>query len=151
MTMETPRGIWPRRTHSWGWAILLGLIILACGAVMGSAITYRIMANHRWDMPGPPDRMPEQIVAHLRHELGLNDEQTNAISEIFSKSYQKMESLRVKVQPEFEAEMDAVHAAVAAVLNPEQKKLWNERIQRMREHFPPKSMPPPPPINANGP
>lgn len=133
-----------RRT--WWHTLLLGSTVLVCGMVIGSALTVVVLS--RRDMPPfiPPEEMPERITSDLRKELGLTDEQADAIRAIFTQGMAEVDKIRAEFEPKMDAHMDAVRKRVEAVLSPEQAKRWNARCEEMRQRVrPPRMLPPPPP------
>ncbi len=126
-----------RPAGPWLKAVLLGSAILLSGMIIGGVLTYGVLSRERLGDPFPPERTPIRIVERIRHDLRLTDDQAKAVLDIFTNHHERMETVRMKVQPEVEAEMEAARKEVDAVLTPEQRPAWNKRCQEMRERFRP--------------
>jgi len=127
-----------RPASPWLKAVLLGSAILLSGMVIGGVATYGVLSKGRLADPSPAEHTPIRIVERIRHDLDLRDDQAKAVIDIFTRHHERMETVRMKVQPEVEAEMEAARKEVEAVLTPEQRPKWNKRCQEMRERFRPR-------------
>lgn len=116
------------------WLSVCGLLILAAGVSVGVLVGSHL----RRPSLGSGPFLPE-LSAHLRdsiasqqevwEELELDDSQRQNLKVLFSKHYQRVETLRadlVRLSHE-------VHAAVSGVLTPEQRRRLDEIKERYAE------------------
>lgn len=115
--------------------VLLGFLILVCGMVIGGGLTTRILWKRVESNILHPRLIPERIVEHMESSLDLSPEQTEQIREIFARSFERFDELRVEMEPLVKAELDSIREEVAAVLTPEQLEKWNRRFDRMRKRW----------------
>lgn len=120
-------------TAPWLKGFLLGCAILGSGMIIGAALAYGLLSGQRQADAVPGDHSPARLVERIRGDLHLTDDQAKAVLDIFTLHHARMETIRMKVQPEVEAEMDAARKEVDAVLTPEQRPAWNKRCQEMRD------------------
>ena len=129
-----------RRGRPAAWRqIALGLAILFCGVVMGSAgtmlATRRVLSR---GMP-PADKAARGLTQRMDAQLNLSPKQKHQVAEIVSRH---LKALRATRKEQFRL----MHDEVAAVLTPEQAAAWRrgfERFQRSgpdhpRDHRPPR-------------
>lgn len=110
---------------------VLGVFIGAAGAFFYG------WHSGRWHRPFDRHRM----VRHLRHDLNLNDSQTQQLDQILQETGKKYSDLEAKMDPEFEAVRQATRDRIRAILNPQQLVKFNELVRRFDEsrkgHGPP--------------
>ncbi|MFC1572720.1 Spy/CpxP family protein refolding chaperone [Candidatus Eisenbacteria bacterium] len=119
-----------RPRHGWTRGLLLGGLILICGAVIGAAVTSHLLWNRFVRSAWSPDRLPMRMTEHLVEDLDLTDEQAEQVKEIVEGRRKAMRALRDEIHPRFEAELEQMRQEIEAVLTPEQAERWNERIER---------------------
>lgn len=141
MEPNTPEIHLPVAAGKKNWIAACGLsaILLLCGMVLGGVITFKYMTSRMMDEGSRQERTPERIVEKLRGEFGLDDTQAAAILDVFTRGHEKLEAIRVKVDPDVEREMETIRVEVEQYLNSEQKEKWNKRVQEMRERHRPKA------------
>jgi Spy/CpxP family protein refolding chaperone len=127
----------PRRRRRWGRTVLLGALILACGMVVGAALTMHLRWPRLLRAAHPWERAPERIVSRMSGQLDLTQEQETQIQGILAKHHLAMEGIRTEVEPRVEAQMDSMRREVEGVLTPEQARRWTDRFEKMRRHWPP--------------
>lgn len=144
--------------------------VLACGlgiVAMGAA-----MAQDQAPPPPPSGQMqgppgghggmmdPGRRAEHMKHELGLSNDQTAQVKAILEDSHTKMEAVRSNSsasQEDRHSQMMTIHQAendkIEALLTPDQKTKYQAMQQHMRDRMrggpggPPAgdTAPPPPP------
>jgi Spy/CpxP family protein refolding chaperone len=108
----------------------LGLLIFACGAVIGSSLVLRRVAR-RIETGRDPIAMQGRLLGSLKDELKLTDEQQAKVKAIFDQHRPAIDAARKAVAEEF----GKTTADVDAVLSPEQRKELQAMIARWRSPF----------------
>jgi hypothetical protein len=99
-------------------ALIAGVIFIPEGA----------FAQQRGQPPSPPSA--SEIVAKMKQQLNLSDEQVNQITPVFEAEIQRMESLRTQATTRMEALRNDTESKLAQYLTPEQLAEWkNNRPQ----------------------
>lgn len=133
MNTEKNSLIPPVPRHQWWRWFFFYLCIFICGGFLGSVLTQALIWHH--GPFGPPsgpkdlDERANHIVARMRDDFGLTDEQTNQIRTIVKKN---MVSLEDTLQSNF----DGMNLEIRAVLNNEQISKFNEWINKRLERLP---------------
>ena len=116
--------------------------IFACGVVVGAVGGRHIAAKNKPDKPpqGPSsDGFGMRVMRKLGDEIGLTPEQRAAIDPIISKAGDELRELRRESVKQTTVVIEAMDAAVAAQLTPEQRekfiKLKEEQKARMKALF----------------
>lgn len=117
--------------------------IFACGVVVGAVGGRHITAKGKPDRPpaqGPSsDGFSMRVMRKLGDEIGLTPEQRTAIDPIINKAGEELRELRRESVKQTTVVIEAMDAAVAAQLTPEQRekfiKLKEEQKARMKALF----------------
>lgn len=126
----------PRARVPWRTAVALAAVIFVSGVVLGTSVGFAL-AHARFDgHPPPHDKMPEMIIGRIRKDLRLNQEQVEKVAVIVRESHGRLEALRMQVEPDVHAEMEAMQRRVREVLTPSQQTVWDARCREMRERRP---------------
>jgi hypothetical protein len=123
----------PRKRRRWR-TVALGLIILLCGALLGSGATI-IVVKHFFDVVHTPGAAAKRITAQMRRKLDLSDEQTAKVRAILLKRESALRAIFAEMQPRLEEQLQRAREEVAAVLDPEQARDWQRRFDRMEERW----------------
>jgi len=126
--------------------IALAAIIFAGGGATG----WGVAMLHRPPPPmfgEPPAPRVSDMVARLRDELLLSDDQARQVKEIYQQRNDALQAIREKMGPQLKAEYDKLNEQMKQVLNPAQFQRWHERFQDVRSRM----LPPPPPRGPGGP
>jgi hypothetical protein len=122
-----------------GWLrnLALGLVLLLCGAAIGSVVTAVVVERGPFHGMKRPEHLSELIAHRIKTKYGLNDEQEQKLRGIFEEHGKKLADIRADVQPRVEAEHEALQKAVETVLTPEQASDWEKEFEQMRRawHF----------------
>ncbi len=129
-----------RFVHHWKTAIAVSLLAFASGAVVGVAGTLHFVSNNLHRFIENPEKMPERMVAHLRRELHLGDEQAAQILAIFEHSQQQLRSIRKDVEPRIDLIVQGTFDEVSRTLKPEQQQPWKDWFDMMKRKFTPPDM-----------
>jgi hypothetical protein len=127
----------PRRRSGWLRTLLLGSVILLSGMIIGSGLTLHVIWNRVTTMLQHPDAIPERWTERLQSRLDLTPEQAERIEQIMRERQEALRDLRREWQPLLMEELDRLQEEVAAVLDEEQARKWNERCTYLREHLVP--------------
>jgi hypothetical protein len=112
------------------WKFKLGVVaIFALGAVVGAVATglYFRYGVSRFEL-SRPDQAVSHVMRRMNRELGLNDEQRQAIEPIVLDGIMKMRALRARLSPEVETLVAETSGRVKKHLNPDQQR-------RLDEHY----------------
>lgn len=77
---------------------------------------------------------------YLSHELNLDSQQTQQVTQIINDSSKKFDELRTATRPQFEALRQQTDSQIRQILNPDQTRKFDEVIRKWRQ-----SLRPPPP------
>jgi hypothetical protein len=121
--------------------LLLSAIIFLCGAAAGWG------ARMLWFRPPPlsmmgmgPEPPVKDMVARLKEELLLSDDQAQKVDDIYRQRADALDKIRQTMGPQLRSEYDQLNEQMKSVLNPEQFHLWHERFENLRNRM----LPPPP-------
>ncbi len=119
-----------RRRH-----ILLAIVIFVCGILIGIGLTSHFLwsryAERQPSFPGMSGRM----VHHMVEELKLNEDQAQAIEEIFQRWEVEIRLIRNDSHDRFETIIKQIEAELAEVLTEEQMTRWTGRTEKMKERW----------------
>ncbi len=139
---QPPAALPPRRRRRWP-AVLLALVLLLAGGVIGSGLTLLVAVRQVRERIVHPELFPPRATARLKSKLDLSDQQAEQVLEILTARQANIQALRREVQPNVEAELDAVRDEVSAVLNAEQAATWQHWLDDKRAFWlPPLQHPP---------
>lgn len=133
-----------RKPRRWR-AVLLGIVILICGALIGSGVTVIVIHKMVLHAIRHPEQTPMRITKRIQSKLRLSDEQAAKVREIITTRQKAIQAIRRDVQPRVEKELDGAKEDVAALLNPEQARQWRERFDYLRKTWIPE-----PPAQGRG-
>ena len=143
----------PRRRLRW----LLWLIVFGSGFVIGAGMTLIGVRQGMLEAIHHPETMPRKVAQRLRRPLQLSEDQVQRIEQIVRDRQQSLEQIRIRVQPEVEAELDVIDREIAQVLNETQRVKWQKLFDQLRRTWLPQpresdtSGPPPAPQSAAAP
>lgn len=131
--------------------MLLAGALFVTGAVVG------MLGNEAWHaMRGGPFGKMERmgpagfILEHMTRELGLSEDQRGKIKPIIDEMVAKVDEARKPFREKEDAIFTEYHARMKAFFTPEQSRLQDELLKRLREHRG-KMGPPPGPTGMFGP
>ncbi len=109
-------------------AYLYFVLTFILGLIVGSALTL-IYAWHsgRW-RHGPPTR--QWIVAHLKHDLNLDNAQTAQVNQIIKDDMAKIQVLEQQMEPQIAAIRKQGRDRIRKILNPTQLAKFNAMVAR---------------------
>jgi hypothetical protein len=131
----------PRRRRRW-LTVLLGLVILGCGAIIGAGVALVVVRDRVLYALRHPEEMPARVTARLRRTLGLTEQQTEKVRVIVERRHAALQMIRRFVQPRVEAQLENFREDVAAVLSPPQAEAWRSHFDALRRTW----VPPLPPL-----
>jgi len=126
-----------RRWLNW----LLWLIVFGSGFAAGVGVTLLGVRRGLLESIHHPEAMPGKVAQRLRRPLQLSDDQLRSIEQIIAKRQQVLLRIRVRVQPEVEAELDAIRREIGQVLDDQQRSKWEHLFDHLRRTWLP-SLPP---------
>ncbi len=132
---DTSPGPLERPRRQWLRTVLLGSIILLCGALIGSVLTTHVLWGRFLDHTRHHERTSRRIADRMSRDLDLTDEQAKKIHQIMTKRGEALFVIHREVRPRVEAELEQMRLEVDSVLTPEQAKRWNRRFKRMHEFW----------------
>lgn len=120
-------------------AKLLVFAVFLIGAVTG-AVTHNVYETRINSADSAPDKTSQKEVNQTYDLLGLSAEQrqqwTNIMRESrpeFLKLVEENRTLTAPNQPKFDAHREQTQAKIRAILTEEQKKMYNDIIERRRQ------------------
>ena len=127
MTDLTPHSpqpfVLPKRPRRWR-AMLLSLVIFLAGAVVGSALTVIVVAHRIQHAIRHPEEAPARIAKDLKKRLVLSDDQQQHVQAILAERLADLQTLRIQLQPQINAQLDLAFRQISEVLTPEQAQKW---------------------------
>ena len=96
----------PRR--AWVRSLLFSMMILVCGAAIGSLATALLMQRDEPRFGHRPENMAQYIADDMEHKYSLTPEQKQKVLGVFEEHSKKLAEIRAEVGPRVEAEFEAV-------------------------------------------
>lgn len=84
------------------------------------------------DVAKQPDKFTEYLLAHVKKDLSLSEEQYPQVERIFLRHHEAFDRMRKESQAAFAKEMAKMDVEMFGVLNETQAQLWKTRMERMR-------------------
>lgn len=81
---------------------------------------------------GGPAAIPPNLVNRLSAELDLDDAQRAQVTKILDERRDRLEQIHRDARDRFQKEADDLHAALRAVLRPDQQQKFDEWVRRRR-------------------
>ena len=113
--------------------LLLGLIILMCGIIIGSAATIAAERRALLRVAQHPGELSVRAADRLARRLDLTEQQRGRVEAILTERLQRLAQLRQRVRPDVDRELNALEEEVAAVLDERQQQRWRRDFTRLRE------------------
>ena len=121
----------PRPRRRWlRW--LLWLTVFGSGFVAGTGLTLIGVRQGMLNAIHHPETMPKNAAQRLRRPLQLSEDQVQRIEQIVRDRQQSLQQIRIRVQPEVEAELDVIDREIAQVLNETQRVKWQTLFHQLR-------------------
>lgn len=79
-----------------------------------------------------PDKFTEYLLAHVKKDLSLTEEQYPQVEKIFLRHHEAFDRMRRESQAAFAKEMAKMDVEMFGVLSETQAQLWKTRMERMR-------------------
>lgn len=128
----------PRPRRRWlRW--LLWLTVFGSGFVIGAGMTLIGVRQGMLEAIHHPETMPRKVAQRLRRPLQLSEDQVQRIEQIVRARQQSLQQIRIRVQPEVEAELDVIDREIAQVLNETQRVKWQKLFDQLRRTWLPQS------------
>lgn len=117
--------------------ILFSTLILISGIAIGAGLTLIITGDSDTpkSLPPGPEYMSVRMVERIVRELKLSPQQHEQLRPIVQKHTKAMEDIRQEARPKISSEIKEMNEEIIAILDERQKKIWQDKIQRMQEHF----------------
>jgi hypothetical protein len=122
------------------------LVVFTCGAIIGAVGGSLLTRQRMLAIMRNPEQIPDRIMAQIRSELALDEQQATQIQKIVRQRYANMELLRADVYSSQRDEFTAMYNDVALLLNDAQKIAWTELCQTVEQRYLPRK-PSGPPID----
>jgi len=117
-------------------SILLGLMILVAGIVIGAGLTFMGLSNQKDRYGQEPEIFAEHMLSRLGQDLNLTPQQRQHLDPIIRTHYKTLSDIRAGVRPQIVAQLEEMNKEITSVLDDDQKLLWQQKIQRLEQHFP---------------
>jgi len=131
----------PRPRHRW-LRVVLWLTVFGSGFVAGTGMTLIGVRKGMLDAIHHPETMPKKAAQRLRRPLQLSEDQVQRIEQIIRDRQQSLQQIRIRVQPEVEAELDVINREISQVLDDKQRAKWNQIFHQLRKTWLPQLPPP---------
>jgi len=140
MSQDKPVSPIVRPRRRWVRTVLLALVIFVSGVVVGSGLTFKVITSGFKRFFQDPEVLAEHITHRMKRQLHLTEEQSVQVRRIILEQQKAFQSLRKKVWPELEVQIEKTRRELAAVLTPEQARKWEKRFGHFLRFW----LPPPP-------
>ena len=128
-----------RRRSRWR-GILLGMVILVCGAAIGagggSIVTQKTSRQRMWDVYRHPHRAPEYLAKRLARDLDLSPRQADQVKLIVTRRMGAVRKILDQTRPLRDEQYELMGKEVADVLTAEQASAWRDRFGRIIQSRP---------------
>jgi hypothetical protein len=121
----------PRRRGKWK-TVALGLAILLCGMLIGAGGAVICVQKILVYAIHHPEEAPARMTARLRKKLHLSDDQAARVKAILSERQKAIQAIRRETQPKVMKELERTKEEVAAILSPDQARLWRSRFAQLQ-------------------
>lgn len=116
--------------------IVVGMVILACGVIIGFSIAVLLYKNKIVPPPGP--RPPTRaVIEDMEARYNLTPEQAKKVEAAFSKRRETLRTLFEEFRTKSEAEFKTLSTEIKKILTPEQYVRWEQDFKRQRRPGPP--------------
>ena len=125
-----------RQMHRWRMAFF-GLVILLAGIIIGAASISILSPDRLSSHPQPPERATRIMIGRLGRELGLSSKQDEKIGPILHNHMQKLDNIRADARIEITEQLRQMNEEVSAVLNEDQKQIWQRWLHILQAQLRP--------------
>lgn len=119
-------------------AVVLGLTIFVSGVVLGGVGALTLQRQFMIHQFHHPEKTPARLTGRIQKHLELTGEQAGEVEEIIRHAQTVLQQVQREFQPRIAAEFDRVQQEVAAVLDEEQARKWNDWYMKTRETWTPR-------------
>ncbi len=113
---------------------IIPLALLSCAFFAGfSFAKHRSGQQHFGHHEGNREAYRKKRLDRLSRKLELDAAQKSELQAIFEKRRAKLDTLRSKIRPQFKEIRTTSHEKISAMLNAEQKALFEEHRKKMKE------------------
>jgi hypothetical protein len=130
----------PRRGPRTWVIVLVGLVIVASGAIIGAGTTVLVLRNRLIPPPPPGEKMASVAAEDVKDRYGLTDEQAGRVREVMTRRMEAIAAVREESREKVRAEHDKLRAEMKEILTPDQFARWETHFESLR----PPGFPPPP-------
>jgi hypothetical protein len=110
------------------------VLVFVSGLVMGSLVTGHFLRQHMLEFVGRgPVGANRHIVARMTRDLDLSEEQAAAVEEIRLRTEARMIEVGREFFPLIEEILTKQAVDIEAVLDEEQRRTFNDRVEKLRE------------------
>jgi len=113
----------------------VGVAILLCGMLLGSALTIHAGNRIMLEAIGKPEKMADHMTRRLTRDLDLSESQKQQVGEIINKRAKSVSGILSETHPRMEEQFELMHREVREVLDDNQKKKFDGIYQGMKEKF----------------
>lgn len=110
--------------------MIVGAVILFCGIVIGSGVTF-LRFKDRMIMRGPRPPLPD-IVEDIQSRYNLTQEQVEKVEGILEKGRETTHALSEEFRQKAEAEFQNISLEMKEILSPEQYARWENDFKSRR-------------------
>jgi uncharacterized protein YneF (UPF0154 family) len=119
----------PRRKRRIWLSILLGVVIFACGAVVGVGAALYVVQRMVAEIVREPDRMADRMARHMERKLRLSGEQKAQVEAILKRRIDGLLDIRRDVRPRIAEQIDLLEQEMRDVLTDDQMHEWESQLK----------------------
>jgi DNA primase len=119
------------------WKAILGVILIYIFGCLSGAVSTSIFFHHRMlvFLRHPAPALSAALEKRLTGNLGLDANQKQQVHGYFLDNLQQRKELQKQIQPQIQALNEKTVQEVAAILHPDQTKLFNENVEKFRKRL----------------
>ena len=114
--------------------VVFSVLTLISGIVIGAGLTL-LFKKPTPKIPPGPEFMSSRMLERIIYELQLPPEQAEQLKPIIRKHMTALDQIRGSVRVKVSEEIKQMNEEILSVLQPPQKQMWEERMQRLQDHF----------------
>ncbi len=137
-TIEDARPLPAPRRRGWG-RYVVWVFLFATGVFSGAMGAVIVLNDRMDDKIRHPDRWSRDMVASMKSELDLTDEQTDQVKEIVRQHHEEIGKIWAEMGPRFRDALKTMGKQVDSVLTPEQQQKWHDWLETRRRRVCPNS------------
>jgi hypothetical protein len=120
------------RYAPWLGAFVMTSVLFVLGVGVGALAGSHRLRGRMEQRLQHPEVAVQEALGRMQDELDLSPEQAKELQTVLENHGERLKTLREEMRPKMDAEFDALRESVAALLDEEQKEIWQGRFKNLR-------------------